>query len=250
MSEIQEAAQLLKDIKHLAVLTGAGISKESGLATFRDPDDGLWSQFSPQELANAQAFHQDPVKIWNWYAQRRRKAAQAKPNPGHEALVQMESIFESVVIITQNVDGLHQAAGSHHVIELHGNIHRNKCADGCYGNPTLVDVPLSTEENEDGLPLCPLCGAFVRPDIVWFGEMLPETALEQSFKVCNEADAMLTIGTSGDVIPASLLPRIVAKHNAPIIEINPEDTSLTSLARAVLRGPSGVLLPQLVAELR
>ncbi|HXF70047.1 MAG TPA: NAD-dependent deacylase [Thermoflexus sp.] len=221
----------------VVALTGAGISAESGVPTFRGPD-GLWGRYRPEELATPEAFARDPVRVWEWYAWRREVIARAQPNPAHRALVEMEAALPSFVLITQNVDGLHQRAGSRRVIELHGNLWRVRCIgeDRAWEDRRvpLPEIP----------PRCPMCGALLRPDVVWFGEPLPSEAWQLAVQAAQEADLFLVIGTSGIVEPAASLPRLARACGARIIEFNLEDTPLTPLADEVWRGPVGETLPR------
>ena len=168
-----ELLQRLAATKSVTVLTGAGVSAESGVPTFRDAQTGLWAKFSPEELATPRAFRRDPRLVWEWYEWRRKLVAGVKPNPAHLALAEMEKLFPRFHLITQNVDGLHQCAGSRRVIELHGNIMRTKCFD----EGTLVS---SWEDTGDVPPKCPACGGLLRPDVVWFEEPMPEAEMEQA----------------------------------------------------------------------
>ena len=229
----------LRQAQHVAVLTGAGISAESGLQTFRDAQTGLWTKFRPEELATPQAFRRNPKLVWDWYAARREQAEQVRPNPGHLALVDIEQHVPRLTLITQNVDGLHQRAGSKSVLELHGNIHRYKCfQEGIIvaSYPDTGEVP----------PRCPRCGGFLRPDVVWFGEMLPADVLQAAAEAAYKCDVFFSIGTSGLVEPAASLAHLALQHGAVIVEINPTETPLTSLATYPLSRPAGQVLPALV----
>jgi NAD-dependent deacetylase len=251
VSDIQQAADILRSSQRLAVSTGAGISKESGIPTFRDALDGLWANYDPQKLATPRGFRQDPKLVWDWYQYRRELLAEARPNPGHYALAEMEDLLPQVVVITQNIDGLHHQAGSSDIITLHGDITRNKCFDDCQGNPTYVDIEqLEDWDPEAGPPHCPHCGAWVRPAVVWFEELLPPGALERALQVSQQADVMLVIGTSGLVQPAASLPFAAKRGGARIVEVNPESSMLTPIADVHLAGPSGEMLPQVVAAMR
>lgn len=171
---IAAAARALRDSAAPVVLTGAGISKESGIPTFRDAQEGLWAQYDPTELATPRAFQRNPKRVWDWYSYRRTLLAQAEPNPGHHAIAELERVLgRSVPVITQNVDGLHRQAGSTDVLPVHGDITRNKCFANCRGNPTLIDIETLEWDPGAGPPRCPHCGAYVRPDVVWFEETLP-----------------------------------------------------------------------------
>lgn len=246
---LRAAARVLHASRCPVVLTGAGISKESGIPTFRDALDGLWAQYDPQQLATPGAFRRNPKLVWDWYEYRRELLAQAQPNPGHRALVELERLLGCLIVITQNVDGLHQAAGSSDVIALHGDIRRNKCFANCQGDPTLVDISALEWDAEAGPPRCPHCGAYVRPAVVWFEETLPPDASDRAFALARAADVMLVVGTSGVVQPVASLPFLAHEHGATIIEINPSRTPITRLADWFLDGPAGVVLPQVVAAL-
>lgn len=248
--DIQRAAHALKNAKLIAVSTGAGISKESGLATFRDPQEGLWAKYDPTELASPQAFMRNPSLVWSWYMFRYQMAAAVQPNPGHEAVAELEHLLPKVVLITQNVDGLHEEAGSQDIIEVHGSIRRFKCFDNCQGYPTYVTVT-DAQLASDNPPECPHCAlGLVRPDVVWFGETLPAAALQRAFSVAEACDVMLVIGTSGLVQPAASFPLLAKRNGAFVIEVNPNHTHNTRLADVALRGPSGEVLPTLLAAVR
>jgi len=242
-SAIKQTADLIRVSTQTAVLTGAGVSKESGVPTFRDAQTGLWAQYDPQQLATPQAFQRDPKLVWGWYEFRRELVRGAAPNPGHRALAQMEQRQPNFWVITQNVDDLHEQAGSEHVIHLHGNIARSKCFDDCEGEPTVIDISTLEWDADAGPPACPHCGAHVRPDVVWFGEMLPSHAINKAAEISQTCDLMLVVGTSGLVNPAASLPGIAKRTGATIIEVNPDDTPITTLADVKLRGPSGEMLP-------
>jgi NAD-dependent deacetylase len=231
----------LRAARHTVVLTGAGVSAESGVATFRDPA-GLWSRFRPEDLATPEAFERDPVLVWQWYQWRREQIAQARPNAAHLALAALERLSPRFTLITQNVDGLHQAAGSRQVVEFHGNIQRNRCSRD--GEVVTLDVAGS-----DKPPRCPRCHARVRPDVVWFGEAIPASALSQAGAAAAECDVFLAIGTSAVVQPAAGLA-LRAKHaGAFVAEINPQQTALSGEVDLCLRGAAGALLPGIVAAL-
>ncbi len=249
--KIVRAAQLLAGSRRLVVLTGAGVSKESGVPTFRDALDGLWARYDPQQLATPQAFRRNPKLVWDWYEYRRSLVRAAQPNPGHLALAELERLLPFVVIITQNVDDLHQRAGSSDIISLHGAIMRSRCFDNCRGNPTLIDLSaLPRAEAHASPPHCPYCGAWVRPDVVWFGESLPEAALRRAMSLAEQADVMLVVGTSGVVQPAASLPFVAKEHGAAVIEVNPSPGGITPIADLWLDGPSGEVLPAVAAAVR
>jgi NAD-dependent deacetylase len=225
--------------RHIAVLTGAGVSAESGIPTFRDAQVGLWAQYRPEDLATPEAFQRNPKLVWDWYAWRRELVSRSQPNPGHYALAEMQRHVSRFVLITQNVDGFHQLAGSTDVIELHGNIMRSKCSR----ENTVIDQWTATDDTP---PRCPQCNAYLRPDVVWFGERLPPAALEAAIQAANTCDVFFSIGTSGIVEPAASLARVVLQRGAVVVEVNPATTPLTSHATFVLPGASGEVLPELV----
>lgn len=225
------------------VLTGAGISAESGVPTFRDAQTGLWARYDPQDLATPAAFGRDPGLVWAWYEWRRELIARAEPNAAHRALAEWQRFNPGVRIVTQNVDGLHARAGSHPVIELHGNITRTVCAT------ERTVVPEWTPPGDDGPPRCPRCGAFLRPDVVWFGESLPPRALEAAVAGVRRADLVLSVGTSSLVQPAASLPYEALARGVPVVEINPDETPLSAHAQFSLRGRAGEVLPELVAAI-
>lgn len=246
---IRNAADLLRSVQRPSVLTGAGVSKESGIPTFRDAMDGLWSQYNPMELASPFAFQRDPKLVWDFYEMRREKMRPAQPNSGHFALAALEKRYTALPIITQNIDDLHERAGSTGVIHLHGLIARNKCYAACQGEPTLIDVTTLAWDATNEPPRCPHCGAFVRPDVVWFGELLPPTALRAAKDVLHNTDLMLVVGTSGVVSPAAEMPYVAKEHGAKIVEINPYRSEITALADVWVEAPSGEALPRIVQAL-
>jgi NAD-dependent deacetylase len=243
---IQEAAKLIQESQTIAVLTGAGVSKESGVPTFRD---GLWAKYDPQELATPEAFKSNPKLVWDWYEWRREMVAKAKPNAGHFALAELENI-KDLTIITQNVDDLHEQAGSRSVIHLHGNIAHHKCFNNCQGDPTLIDLRSISYDREAGPPSCPHCGAYVRPNVVWFHEILPAYELNRASELSQLADIMIVVGTSGLVSPAADLPRVAKQKGAKIIEVNPDYSMISPYANVRLEGASGVMLPQVLEALK
>lgn len=248
--DLRAAASALHASRAPVALTGAGISHESGIPTFRDALTGLWAQYDPQRLATPTAFRRDPKLVWDWYEFRRGLIAEAQPNPGHFALAELETLLPGLVVITQNIDGLHHAAGSHDVIALHGDIRRNKCFADCQGDPTLIDVSALDWDRDSGPPRCPHCGAYVRPDVVWFEEGLPPAALARAFRLSERADVMLVVGTSGVVHPAASLPFSAKDRGATIIEVNPQPSAITPIADWYFAAPSGEVLPQLVAAIK
>jgi len=246
---IQKAAALIRDSQNITVLTGAGVSRESGIPTFRDALDGLWARFNPQELATASAFMDNPKLVWDFYEYRRDIMRDKSPNAGHFALAELQRRSPSLVVITQNIDELHEQGGSTGVIHLHGRIAGNKCFYNCQGDPTMVDVSLLSWDKENGPPACPHCGRWVRPDVVWFGEMLPPAALNAAADALQVSELMLVIGTSGLVMPAADMPMVIKRRGGKVIEINPDDTPISDIADIKLSGPSGEILPRIVEAL-
>lgn len=246
-TDYQQAADRVRAAQRIAVLTGAGVSKESGIPTFRDALTGLWAQYDPTALATPLAFARDPKLVWDFYEFRRDLMRPAQPNAAHHALAELEQLKPNFHIITQNVDDLHERAGSQSVIRLHGRIGANKCSRNCQGNPTLIDVARLTYED---VPRCPYCDAFVRPDVVWFGENLPADAIDAAFDVSQRADLMLVIGTSGLVTPAADLPARAKRSGAHVIEINPHESAITSIADMWIAAPAGEALPRLLDLLK
>lgn len=241
-AKIQQVAALLNQAQHIAVLTGAGISKESGIPTFRDALMGYWANYDPTQLATPEGFRSDPTLVWRWYADRRALLETAQPNPGHYALAELAQ-RKWVTIITQNIDGLHQAAGSAGVLEVHGTLRGYKCID-CESPYEMAEIPAA----DSTPPLCD-CGGLIRPAVIWFNELLPEAVMAQAIRACETCDVMLSIGTSGLVWPAAGLPLTAKEHGATLIEINPETTMLTSEVDIYLQGRSGELLPRVVATM-
>jgi NAD-dependent deacetylase len=237
--DLAKARQWLAQARAVTVLTGAGISAESGVPTFRGAG-GVWEKVNPMELASPEGFRRDPRKVWSWYNARRRQLLQVRPNPGHYALAELEKRVPQFGLITQNVDRLHQAAGSKNVVELHGNIWEVRCT-GCGRVEDRTGVDLPDE------PHCDHCGAWLRPNVVWFGEELPAQAWRQAEAWTRRADVFLVVGTSAEVWPAAGLVYLARDVGAKLIEINPENTAVTQLADVVLRGPAGQILPQLLS---
>ncbi len=241
-SRLAEAAAALAKARHVCVLTGAGISAESGIPTFRDALTGLWARFKPEDLATPEAFERDPQFVWDWYEFRRELVRKAEPNPGHYALAELAGRVPRLTLVTQNVDGLHQRAGSGTVHEYHGNILRDRC--------TLEQVVADrSEDTRHGLPRCAACGALLRPDVVWFGEAIPRGPMLAAAQAAETCDVFLSIGTSSLVYPAAGLAESALQAGATVIEVNPNRTDLSGAADVVLGGPSGVLLPRLLRML-
>ena len=232
----------LRSARSVAVLTGAGISAESGVPTFRDPG-GLWQKFRPEELANVEAFLANPELVQGWYAHRRAVVEDVEPNAGHYALAELEAFVTArdgeFLLATQNVDGLHERAGSQNLVELHGSLRRSYCRD-CRAEADL---------SASGTTACAECGGLVRPDVVWFGETLPEDAIGAATEAAALADVYLTVGTSAVVYPAAGLPQIARQAGAYVAEVNPEPSEIAPFLSEQVRGRAGDVLPRLVAAL-
>ena len=241
--QVEEVVEFLAGTGRVAVLTGAGISAESGVPTFRGKD-GLWRQYKAETLATPEAFERDPKLVWEWYDWRRGLIAPVEPNAGHRVIAGWESLFGEMAVITQNVDGLHAKAGSQNVVELHGNIWKLRCTregtvEEVRDNP-LPHIP----------PVCPNCGSLFRPHIVWFGESLDPIVLDRAYDLSQSCQVMFVIGTSAVVHPAASLPYAAARAGAKIIEVNLEPTSLTPQADFFFPGKAGEILPVLDRQLR
>lgn len=248
-NQFNQVAKIIKNAKKISILTGAGVSKESGVPTFRDAQTGLWAQYDPQQLATKHAFSQNPKLVWDWYQFRVGLVSGAKPNAGHIALAEIEYRYPNTQVITQNVDNLHEQAGSKDVIHLHGNIAEYKCFGDCQGEPTLIDIDTFEWDREQGPPHCPHCQNWARPNVVWFGEMLPLAELDKAKILSVECDVMIVVGTSGLVTPAATLPSYAKQAGATIIEANPDYSMITGIADIKLEGPSGEMLPKVVEAL-
>jgi NAD-dependent deacetylase len=235
----RDLIEALRQAERVVALTGSGISAESGVPTFREAQTGLWARYDPQRLATPEAFDRDPHLVWEWYEWRRNLVSEALPNPGHRALAELERRVPEFSLITQNVDGLHQRAGSRDVVELHGNILRSRCS--------REGVIVEPEDRDDAVPpRCPRCGALLRPDVVWFGEMLPAGALEAASEAARGCELFLSVGTSSLVYPAAALGYEALESDATLVEINAGETPLSRQADHVLRGRAGELLPELL----
>lgn len=242
-STLDEARDALHDARSVAVLTGAGVSAESDIPTFRDAQTGMWAAFDPRQLASPEGFADDPERVWNWYLWRRELVARSRPNAGHDALAALQRIRPGVTLITQNVDGFHQQAGARDVLELHGNLQRTICSvthrviDTDWLERHAETFPPPSPHHADGL---------ARPDVVWFGEALPAAVIEAAFDAASSCELMLVAGTSGEVHPATSLPFIARDHGARIIDVNPERTPISRIADWHLVGSSARWLPALV----
>jgi len=232
--------EALRGARHVCILTGAGVSAESGVPTFRDAQDGLWAEFEPQDLATPDAFLADPALIWRWYRWRRELVSEAEPNPGHYAIAELENRVAQVTLVTQNVDSLHQRAGSKKVIEFHGNLFDERCFS-C-ATPAIADDSID-------VPTCPECGDNLRPGVVWFGESIPEAALNESCAAAMECDVFLSVGTSSLVYPAAGLANLAVENGATVVEINPIPTTHAAGFHFAIAGKSGVVFPKLLESL-
>ena len=236
----EEIKNKLKSAKKIVFVTGAGISQESGIPTFRGKD-GFWRKYDPMKLATIDAFYEDPKLVWEWYEERRNNILTAKPNPGHYAIAELEK-FSQVIVLTQNIDGLHQRAGSKNVLELHGSIIRIKC--------TVCDFQDEIVSNFSDLPPRCKCGNILRPDVVWFGESLPQDVWSQAITESNSCDIMIIAGTSLVVSPANTLPIYAKQNGALLIEVNPEHTVMSDEMDISIRDSSANILPKLVEQIR
>jgi len=232
----------LREAQHVCVLTGAGISAESGVPTFRDAQSGLWQQYDPLDLATPDAFVRDPELIWRWYRWRRELVAKAEPNPGHLALARLAELVPRFTLVTQNVDGLHQRAGSTDVIEFHGNLFSNRCfVEGCIFH--------GEQDGTGAVPVCPDCGGQLRPGVVWFGEAIPQHALNDSFAAAAACDVFLSIGTSSLVYPAAGLAEIAKNSGATVAEINPDPTEHAAIFDHAIAAKAGTVLPEILKRM-
>ena len=238
LANLEEVKEWLRRARSVAVLTGAGISAESGVPTFRG-DGGLWREYKAEDLATPEAFARDPKLVWEWYDWRRGLIAKAAPNAGHKALVQLEIRTPRFTLITQNVDGLHDMAGSGKILKLHGDIWRMRCLE-CGANFPNRRVPLPR------IPPHCACGGVARPGVVWFGEPLPEGMMKEAEHAVAEAEVVLVIGTSAVVYPAAGLIPYAKQAGAKVIEINTEPTAATAVVDCALHGPAAEILPQLI----
>ncbi len=244
---IDQAAQALREAASVVIFTGAGMSAESGIPTFRDALTGLWERFDAAELATPAAFRRDPDLVWGWYEWRRAAVLQAMPNAGHLAVAAIAARSSQCALITQNVDDLHERAGSPPPIRLHGSLFAPRCS-GCAA-PAALGAPASQPPGGAPTPppRCEDCGAKVRPGVVWFGDSLPADALAAAVEAARACDVLLTVGTSGVVYPAAEIPQFAARRGATVIQVNPQATPLDPLAAVSVRGPAADVLPALVA---
>ena len=226
-----------KNIKKIVFVTGAGISQESGIPTFRGKE-GLWRNYDPMKLATIDAFYDNPKLVWEWYNERRRNIFQAQPNLGHKAIAELEK-YAQVVVLTQNIDGLHQKAGSSKVLELHGSIVRIKCSVCDFKDEIVTEI-------SEIPPLCK-CGNILRPDVVWFGESLPQDVWQKAIMFASQCDLMVIVGTSLVVSPANTLPIYAKQNDAILVEINPENTEMSSEMDLAIRNSSAITLSEFVS---
>lgn len=231
----------LKESKRIVFFTGAGISAESGIPTFRGKD-GIWNKLKPEELANFSAFMRNPQMVWEWYNHRKKIIHESKPNAGHQAIAEMQNLFEDVTVVTQNIDNLHRRAGSKNIFELHGNIERNFCIN-CR---TFYNEELDFSQ---GVPKCK-CGGLIRPDVVWFGEYLPEDQFSGGEKAALNSDMFFVVGTSAVVYPAAGLVYTAKRGGSFIVEVNLEETEVSSACDASFYGEAGNILPAIVEQIK
>lgn len=241
-----ELVECLAGARRWAVLTGAGISAESGIPTFREAHTGLWARYDPVDLASPEAFERDPSTVWDWYQWRRELIANSRPNAGHHALARLQTRLPALTLVTQNVDGLHALAGNHNVLELHGNIRRNICSRT---RRVIENAWIERHRDRHPPPSPHHPKGLARPDVVWFGEALDEQVLQNAFDAAESCEVMLSIGTSGAVQPAASVPVVAARAGATLIDINPEENELTAVAHWHLQGTASEWLPALADAL-
>ncbi|XQE66082.1 SIR2 family NAD-dependent protein deacylase [Pseudomonas sp. P3C3] len=240
-------AEALRTCRHLLVFSGAGVSAESGIPTFRDALTGLWARFDPARLATPEAFLADPELVWGWYEWRRQRVLRAEPNAAHRAIAELTRRVPWLTLVTQNVDDLHERAGSEEVLHLHGSLHAPRCFD-CGAPYAWLDAELNEPEQGRRLPppACVVCGGRVRPGVVWFGEALPQLALQRAFAAAAECDLLMSVGTSGLVYPAAQVPQIALRNGAQVVHINPQPVISSSPREHNVQGAAGVVLPHLL----
>ncbi|WP_321350361.1 NAD-dependent deacylase [Halopseudomonas oceani] len=237
----------VRDAQHVVVFTGAGVSAESGIATFRDALSGLWSRFDPMRLATPEAFEDDPELVWGWYEWRRMQVLSTQPNPGHLAIAELAKRVPKLTLVTQNVDDLHERAGSTEVLHLHGSLHQPRCSQCAAPFSMPPEPPVEPAEGRRlAPPCCERCGGEVRPGVVWFGESLPVDALEAAFAAAAECDLLLSVGTSGVVYPAAQVPEVALRAGAAVVHVNPQPQALGGRHEWLLAGAAGEVLPSLL----
>lgn len=242
-----ELLSALQSARRLVVFTGAGVSAESGIATFRDALTGLWTHFRAEDLATPEGFRRDPALVWGWYEARRAQVLRAQPNPGHRAIAHLERHLPQITVVTQNVDDLHERAGSSGVLHLHGSLHAPRCLEcGAPHDPPALPPGVPPEEGRLAPPRCVHCGGMIRPGVVWFGEMLPARKLGEAQKAALAADFLLCVGTSGVVWPAAGLPGLARESGATVVQVNADVSELDAICQHNLRGPAGEVLPLLL----
>ena len=246
---LTQSAESLAGAERVVALTGAGMSQESGVPTFRDALTGLWSRYDPKQLATPEAFARNPKLVFDWYFERWQRARAVSPHAGHDALVQLASRFEQFTVVTQNIDGLHQRAGSTDVIELHGSLEAFRCNDGGHPWDPAQFGGLVGTDHSTAAPTCDACGSVIRPGVVWFGESLPADAVRAAWASVEAADAVLVVGSSAIVYPAAELPLVAERQGASVIEINPDRTPLSQTATVAWIARAGVALPALAKRL-
>jgi NAD-dependent deacetylase len=232
------AIDALRKSRHVLVLTGSGASAESGVPTFREAQTGLWEQYNPMDLATPEAFLENPALVWRWYRWRRELVAKTEPNAGHFALAELARIVPEMTLVTQNVDGLHQRAGSQNVVEFHGNLFLDRCFP--------EDVVVTDADDSAELPTCSTCGGLLRPGVVWFGEPIPAGALIAATDAAAACDVFLSVGTSSVIWPAAGLAESANSNGAVVIEINPDVTPQSGRSHYRMKGKSGEVLPELI----
>lgn len=237
----------LQKAKHIAILTGAGVSAESGIPTFRDAMTGLWEKYDPQQLASEKGFRSDPALVWGWYEWRRSAVISSSPNPAHFAIAQLQQVIPKLTLISQNVDDLHERAGSRDVLHLHGSLNAPHCIDCLQPYDLLRDASCDIRESKRiEPPRCLHCGDLIRPGVVWFGESLPLDIWHDAEAASLQCDVLISIGTSGLVYPAANLPRLAKQAGSCVIQVNAEPTDLDQIADFNLHGKAGELLPLLL----
>jgi NAD-dependent deacetylase len=243
---LRQASEVLGRDQRVVVFTGAGISAESGVPTFRDDLTGLWARYDPETLATPEAFDADPDLVWGWYEWRRGRVMQVDPNAGHRAVAMIGQRAPHCCLVTQNVDDLHERAGATDPIHLHGSLFAPRCIVCSRSAPVPEQVQQPPEGARLAPPSCADCGGLIRPGVVWFGESLPEQALNAAIEAASVCDVLLTVGTSGVVYPAAEIPMVAARSGATVIQVNPQPTPLDAIAAVNLRGTAATLLPELV----
>ena len=245
-----ELIDAVRSASRIVAFTGAGVSAESGIATFRDADTSLWRRFDPMQLATAEGFVRDPALVWGWYTARREQVMRARPNPAHQAIAGLAERAASMQVVTQNVDDLHERAGSERVTHLHGEILRSRCFDCGLSHELAGEAREPDGEGRLDPPRCIDCGGAIRPGVVWFGEMLPEQAMNQAYNAALQCDLMISVGTSGVVYPAAELPKLAHDNGALVIHVNPERPPVVCERDWCVLAAAGQWLPRLLEAVR